>query len=1385
MAPDIKFSNIRPEGGSQTDGFEEFAAQLFRRLEGVPPNSSFERYRGAGGDGGAEAVWRVAGAVWAMQSKFFPAVRQGDHRKYLDSFTRALTNFEGLSHYFICVPFDPAPTVKAKIGSVGAADRVKAWTDEFEQLALTTLGRPVEVAWWFASELKDRLLNMPNAAGRIRYWFDSAVLDVATFDGQIRSAEQLAGKRYTPKLSVGTDAELFLGAFGQSSSWLARTQQLARNLARKIRRWRELKHKPVQRGIDAITDQLAEIRENFALAGGDRFDAAARARLHDVCISTRAVTIEVENYLKAEFDATHGADKDTPGFRQYMAEYMVTFPAGDLDCARELRSILDACVVYVDGWDGRASTATAMVMRGPAGIGKTHAVVDNAKDRLRSGSLSVVLFGEEIGVGQDPWTVLQVKLGMSANGPRPELVGALEAAAEASGQPLVIFIDALNETPERTRWQAWLPDMLGTLARPAVKLCLTCRDIYLDETLGGLRENLLSYPHNGFAGREHDAATSFAAFYDLTLPANVVAQPEFASPLFLHLVCRAVKARGETAIPAGSIDLGRLIDVILDATNGRTAKSLGYDRRDQNPVRQGIRSLAQQMALEGRRSIPLGTARELLNAVLPSVNHERSLLRALETEDLIAVTDLSSGWSVRFAFDRLGDLLVARGLIDGLDENALRMAFETGRLAKLVASDSAVSENAGLLQALSIVLPEAYGVELIDVVVNKQVRSSIAKLMLDALPWRSAKSVRDKKWIWRSLETVSDFAQGIEKLFAVATTPGMRLNANFLHSVLSPWVMVDRDPLLGIAVTQSWNERGHSRRLVDLAREQDLSALSPEAAVLLGVALAWLCSVSDRRIRDHSTKALSRLLATHSDVADELFERFKRCDDDYILERLLCAAYGASLRRPQPEFIKKLARLTYRMVFAHAPTPENVLIRDTARLIIEYAVERGCDLSDIDLSSTRPPFKSRWPLSAEPSDWRALHERYPKFPLGMFLGDNIGTDFARYVVEPRVLNKYELDGSGFSRDAALRWIFDEVIGFGYPGRNDLALAYDRELIWRHGGGRSHPRYAERLGKKYAWIAVARLAGILADNVKATSDRWSAPILPGGLQGLDLREIDPTDFNKDDDASDDGMLRAGHSWLTPNNRPAADREWVAAKRFPRFESSMGDWVILSSSVESRVPAQDEGDDRDDPDYRRETHYAQMHFVAKSHQEQIARLIKHHQPRLEAPRLSDIYLGEYPNHMPFRQLHGNALMQEPIGAIMTRFAFLEINRNRHYDCSVDDPKPLLAPSPELVQFGDLHWDGERGWRDNDNELKVQHVSREGEQTLMMARDLFHRYLDASDLAAFWVVAQSKMVVRGFSGRGGVHDQIVVHFGHGNKPKIVQCIGRFIESEEKDDL
>lgn len=376
-----------------------------------------------------------------------------------------------------------------------------------------------------------------------------------------------------------------------------------------------------------------------------------------------------------------------------------------------------------------------------------------------------------------------------------------------------------------------------------------------------------------------------------------------------------------------------------------------------------------------------------------------SLLRAMEEADLVSVSCDQGAPLLRFAFERLGDVLIAQASVAGQDKKAVIARFLSGDLAAVVATPGAVSENAGLLQAYSILLPELFGIEIVDLLRGSAVNREVTILALGVLAWRDLASFTDLSWVLRHGRFL-DLMEVFNLVLAVTAVPGHPLNAEWLDKQLRCFPLVDRDALWTATLKQAWADGGPGHQLVRITRGQDLTHLSGQSAGLLGAALAWFTASADLLIRDEASDALTRLMVAQT-ISATLLDRFLKCDDDFIRERVLGSAYGAGMLRNEPTHWRQIAETTFDQLFATGIPPENVILRDLGRLIVEEGVSAGAVTGKPDASAVRPPFASAWPLQLKFADWAALEAAHPHLPTNLKLGTKWQPDFARYCVAPR------------------------------------------------------------------------------------------------------------------------------------------------------------------------------------------------------------------------------------------------------------------------------------------------------------------------------------------------------------------------------------------------
>jgi hypothetical protein len=1395
--PKIQFDQIRPNATGTSGSFEELACQIFRRAPESPKGGIFHRIEGSGGDGGVEAIWKAPnGEIWGVQAKFFTSLGNSQKTQMKESLDQAVANHSDLTRYTFCLPIMLTGKTGAKAGKpkLGTIQLVETWLETWRS-ELAGAGRALNIEVWDAAELEGRLLTADPSGGIRRYWFDGAVLTDSWFSNHLSDAIVQAGKRYSPELSVRVPLHDAIDAFGLTEAWQARTEKLHHEFTDKIYWWHRAIDEPGEpRESTPLPDELLPQARTLA----SECEKVARAlavaselpeyiaRPDVLCATTGAMGLasSLEPLIKAALEARHGAHADTEHFRQFEAEYQAWFPMANLDHLRDLLNVLNKVHQLLKSPEARFPSAPTMLVHGPAGIGKTHGVVDAARDRHESGFRSVVLFGEDF-ADDDPWSRIAAKLGLSANTGRDEILDALSAAGEATDRPLIIFIDALNETqPDRRRWMAWLPPMMqAVVRRPFLKLCITCRDAYLRDVVPDW-QSLPRILHNGFLGREYDAIARFFEYHGLQLPSGPLLQEEFANPLFLRLVCESVKEAGMTRLPVGSQGLTSIIHLLLAAKNERIARECDYDYRE-NRVKRAALAVAARMLAAGTRQLPLAEAKAAVEEIFPAFSHSTSMFSHLEAESLITVLELPQAGlgsaperRVRFTFERVGDHFVAEQLLDGFDSGTIRSAFLLGKPLHFTVADSeAILEQQGLLEALSIQIPERFGVELFDVS-GPHSDGSLLSITLGGLAWRSLESIlpRTEELLSQAMRVPGYSTQAMEILFRLAVRSNHPLNMDFLENMIASQSMIERDPFWAYVLSESFGEQddmpakgGAVRWLIEWALRSDLSSLDESTARLWATALGWFCAAPDRRIRDRATKGLVRIFVSLTNVIPFALSKFLLLDDEYVSERVLLAAYGTLLLRPDRDNLRLAASEVWRHYFRSAVTPPvNASLRDHGRLILELASELGVLPEEADPQRFRPPYASDWPLrlpsEAEVSPFIADHDRFPPgMDLTEQMGMAIGTDFARYVVTPRVIREFDIKSAGLDEAGIYRWFMREVEALGYPGRRNRCAGYDYMILQKYGGGRGRRGWVERLGKKYYWILLRRLMGQIADHVPR-GPSYSGTVIPPGqlLQSLDIRDIDPTDLRGycDVPRSEMSPWHIGAPYVFERRDRSNDPEWVRRKDFSDLRQGVQVkseqqvlWQVLNSSVawEQDKPLSW----TEHKAYRRVVREIRCATCSSADLDKLRARLKAGKwdADLDVLQPHDYrgYIGEFPRRLSYQQRFASgelSFTSELADIAVEALSFLQVKGNewaRDYSLSERAPG-LLVPSPKLVEFGELSWDGRGDWKDRNGVVQVCSPQwwTEENGTLLVRQEMLDSFLTQEKLALIIIGYQWKYIV-----------------------------------------
>lgn len=1204
-------------------------------------------------------------------------------------------------------------------------------------------------------------------------------LDQDWQEKHLRDATATAGPRYSLELRVGTPLHDVFEALCTTSEWLVSIGAQRRKLSKLLDRFLDyLKKTDGQRlGIPSFPDHLREVGSVVAelLSRVDMaFDAVPDSSQAGTPTSVAAAIATVlpqvrELYanLRSDFEAKYGEGlADSASFRQFQAEYQMAFPAANLDGTRDLVTGLEELDAWARSGPGRVAGAKGILLVGGPGVGKTHGICDIAQERARRGLRTVVLFGEQFNSGDEPWERIRQLLGFGPMG-RDDVLSTLDAAGAASH--LLFCIDGLNESRPRAFWRDWLASVSTQIDRyPHIRLCVSCRSTYEAVSIPE-GHGLSRVEHHGFSGLEFSACRQFFSYYGLEPPVAPSFHPEFSNPLFLHLACRTLKAAGIRKMPSGWHGLNTALNAFLREKNKVFALEHDRDERERIPQR----ALQEFMTeVERTRQVYLrwSEADSVTARVRPLGFSGPSVLEWLVRAGLLiadgnpADTAPDAEDVVRVAFERLGDHLFAARILANIKQGDLTKAIESGPLKFAFANPGAVLENQGLVEALSIQVPEHgdFSFELVDALPMGYPREQVLRATISALPWRDPQRMtgRTQEIALEGLTTRGYGHETFDKLLAIAaqeTGP----DALWLHCSLSRQHMPGRDGFLCGYLHDRIGVPSAVEQLLRAPFEVEASDIPEPVCIRWATLLLWFCVAADRRVRDQATKGLVAITQVRPKVWATLIAQFASVDDEYVLERCFCAAYGALLRSRDAEAERAVAAAAYDVVFADPFAVQNALIRDHARCIVELAAYDKVLPAKIEFRTVRPPYRSEWPLTIPPGEIIARYAKagreYPKLHLSCLNDDFF--QYTMHVVEPyeEIVPKKELG----------QWILDHVIqDLGYRGA--VLASYDEHMLYKYGAGRGRPGWAERIGKKYQWIALSRLVARLTDNAKPKEKErtWEPKATGVPLVYARGRDIDPSLLVRGQQPRRESAvwwLPVDYDFISANGQSNA--EWTASSAdVPSSERLLqpiareggGEWQLLDGYPTWSPRKRAENDD-DFESHRQVWTHIRGYLVKRTMAQRVFKWMskQHFMGRwlVEGAEFDEGYVGEYPWGILFTMYPDRWHSRGGDKKAPARLVPVcnSISSNYEQDAYQDRTVSVRVPVKTFFEDAYLRWDGLSGYRDASGRLVFldPSVSTPGSSALLVERSYLLDFLRRRDFAIVWAVLGEKIYIGGYGG------------------------------------
>jgi len=566
------------------------------------------------------------------------------------------------------------------------------------------------------------------------------------------------------------------------------------------------------------------------------------------------------------------------------------------------------------------------------------------------------------------------------------LLDQLNKIGEYIGERIFFAIDALNEGNGRNFWKDEIAGFINKFSNyPFIGLILSVRSSYIEDILpAGVIDSTdnVQIQHHGFQGKGLEAIQHFCNCFELNAPTVPLLTPEFDVPQFLLLTCKALKAQNKKDFPKG---VAGITEIYSNYTEALSQKFADKNKRVQLPSFDIVSDAINYL-------LKLGYQPYKYNEVIKhfeNYNNGHVILNFLLRENILTDEKVYFGGTegkvsiVRFSYEGFANHFQVRNLLNGYsNDNIKNLVAQNSPFYKL--NRWGFPDN-GMLETLAIQVPQKFDVELYELFDETWLKQfckgdvgdhsnwlgydyieKTKRAWINSIPWRDSNSIDliKAKTIIKKYLRGNDWDDLFNNLIAVAPIANHPLNAMFLHQFLERLTMPERDAFwIEFTCIHFDNKSSSISRLIEWILDFDeCENMLDKERRLACIILSWMLTTSYHALRDASTLCILKLLNKNLNVAIPLLEAFKDIEEPHIQERIYAAVYGAVVRSKDSKNISTVALFVYDEIFASDNPPIDVILRDYARSVIEYALYLNPNLSvDIEIEKINPPYRAVLP----------------------------------------------------------------------------------------------------------------------------------------------------------------------------------------------------------------------------------------------------------------------------------------------------------------------------------------------------------------------------------------------------------------------------------------
>jgi hypothetical protein len=926
-----------------------------------------------------------------------------------------------------------------------------------------------------------------------------------------------AGPRYTPGIEPGAPninigyLDDVIQALALSEGFRERLRESGREIARAFDSCRYI-ISPHFRGRVRTPQALSAQIDRTIKADGLEAIIAEGGKLR---VITRSVARRVEKSIDELWERQRQISEKDDQRRRALDT--------DIHQLRTLSDAVEGLESYLHGISGTALLRNnTLLLLGAWGTGKTHFLCDVAQNILGAGRPALLVLASSLPKDTDPLEAVALECGLRPS--TDALLEGLSSLARKNKSRALLLVDAINEG-DRTVWNRRVAHIARKVkSYPDVGLVISCRRpfenlIFTDRSL----TLFTTAEHFGFDEQELDAQLEFFRFYGLSAPQMPFLSFEFSRPLFLKLLCKALKDLSKRSQKAKLREIAsgqKGMTYILEYLTKHVGKSIEQDfglsgstcwRILKGGTSGGHPGIAGTMAAHTREWVTRDEAESAIKDECACGDKDardildRLILEGILSEELIWEVDVHE-LVIHFPYQRFGDHLVSRHLLEQhltetTDESRLRRIFYSNRpLGKFFVLDQwdRGFRFPGIVAAIMLEFPERMKrspleKELIHYLPRRCRRvSALKEVFLDGLYWRSTDSFGPltHNVVNFLLSDAGDQIRNetLEVLSALAARAPHPYNATRLTDYLKKFNMADRD-LLWSEFLRHLDEHGALLRLLSWIELNPAASAREEDVVNQLRLISLILTTSNRRLRDRATHSLVMLgLKYPAALFAQVLEGLE-FPDPYVPERMLAAAYGVcmrswanpkrfDLRQELPEFARQLVR---RMFLQDAPSAtRHILARDYALGVI--AIARRISPRCIAPKHVR---YIRGTFDQIPSPFRST--RHIRKMTTEQVKRALRMDFENYTLGRLVSDRENYQENHADYQAIKKQVMQRMFDLGYTSAKFEDV--DRRIARSQPYGRPNDAgKIDRYGKKYSWVAFFEMYGALLDAGRLAEHR---------------------------------------------------------------------------------------------------------------------------------------------------------------------------------------------------------------------------------------------------------------------------------------------------------